>query len=248
MIVCFGENTFAQLGIGDVKRDHPFDHLPFGASESNPLDSESVEDVQCGSKFSVALDTSGRISVCGTVNGINYPILTPVKVSYPLKCVEICCGRKHILALMEGGHVLSWGVGYFGQLGHGDDSSYDNAKLIQALEPNRLGSKVVHIACGGSHSGVVTESGRVFMWGLNKQGQCGLGSKQPESVTEPRPLDPDTMGGVKVTSLVCGRNHRYAGNIFLVWIISYYSFLCRKVVRLLMFHVILNVEDEFIMN
>ena len=52
MIVCFGENTFAQLGIGDVERDNPFTHFPFGASEGNPLDSDTIDDVQCGSKFS----------------------------------------------------------------------------------------------------------------------------------------------------------------------------------------------------
>lgn len=209
MIICFGENTFGQLGIADMRRDHPYSHFPFAISKDNTLDHDTVVDVQCGSKFTVALDIAGRVSVCGTVNGINYPILAPLKISYPLNCMQISCGKKHVLALMEGGHVLSWGVGYFGQLGHGDDSSYDNAKLIQALEPNRLSSTVIQVACGGSHSGVVTDSGRVFTWGLNKQGQCGLGSKQPESVTEPRPLDPETMSGVKVTSLVCGRNHRY---------------------------------------
>ena len=208
MIVCFGENTFAQLGIGDVKRDQPYSHYPFGCSSEGSLNYDTVDDIQCGSKFTMVLETSGKVSACGTVNGINYPTLTPVKCSYPLKCIQLSCGRKHILALMEGGHVLSWGVGYFGQLGHGDDSRDDDAKLIQALEPNRLGSKVIQVACGGSHSGAVTDSGRVFMWGLNKQGQCGLGSKQPESVAEPRPLDPEVMSGIKAVSLVCGRNHR----------------------------------------
>jgi alpha-tubulin suppressor-like RCC1 family protein len=44
------------------------------------------------------------------------------------------------------------------------------------------------------------------MWGLNKQGQCGLGSKEAESVAEPHPLDL-TMKSIKAISLVCGRNH-----------------------------------------
>lgn len=107
---------------------------------------------------------------------------------------------------MDGGFVLSWGVGYFGQLGHGDDSSWDSPKMIQALEPAKLGSRVTQVVCGGSHSGVLTESGRVFMWGLNKNGQLGLGIKV-DSVAEPRPVDWAEMGSNKASALVCGRSH-----------------------------------------
>mmetsp|Transcript_22585 Transcript_22585/g.21799 ORF Transcript_22585/g.21799 Transcript_22585/m.21799 type:complete len:482 (-) Transcript_22585:334-1779(-) len=210
MILCVGENTFGQLGNGNqIIREQPCRPSQFGLvseDKTQPLDHDTVQDVQCGSKFSVILHINGNISLCGSINGINFPLISPVKISYPLKCIQIACGNKHVLALMEGGHVLSWGVGYFGQLGFGDNCCYDNAKLIQALEPNRLGCKVVQIACGGSHSGVVTERGTVFMWGLNKQGQCGLGSKEVESVSEPSPLD-SSMKSVKVRSLVCGRNH-----------------------------------------
>ena len=91
---------------------------------------------------------------------------------------------------------MSWGTGYFGQLGHGDDSSWDSPRMIQALEPRRLGggsngSRVTAVACGGSHSGALTDSGRVFMWGLNRGGQCGVASSKgkSDSILEPRPVD-----------------------------------------------------------
>jgi len=115
----------------------------------------------------------------------------------------------------------------FDQLGHGNDESYDTPELIKQLEPSAIGSRVTKVACGGSHSGVVTEDGRVFMFGLNKQGQCGVGknngssSDNKESIMEPRPVDFSgilpvdgatmrkrmTRCDVKVTMLVCGRNH-----------------------------------------
>jgi alpha-tubulin suppressor-like RCC1 family protein len=111
----------------------------------------------------MVLGKNGKFSMCGTLNGIVTPLLTSVEVMYPLRCIQVACGRKHILALMEGGFVLSWGTGYFGQLGHGDDSSWDSPKMISALEPSKIGSRIVQIACGGSHSGALTDSGRIFM-------------------------------------------------------------------------------------
>jgi len=89
------------------------------------------------------------------------------------------------------GLVLSWGCGYFGQLGHGDDASYHAPRVVQRLEPRRLGGehgRVVRIAAGGSHTMALTErSGAVFSWGFNRFGQCGNGTRG-NSVSEPKPV------------------------------------------------------------
>ncbi|CAM9112086.1 unnamed protein product, partial [Ectocarpus fasciculatus] len=165
-------------------------------------------DIQCGSNFTAVLDENGQVHVCGSVNGTIMPRLLRAKLSYPIRCTQVACGRKHIVALGENGFVLSWGTGHFGQLGHGDDSNYDNPKLISSLEPRRIGSRVIRVACGGSHSGVVTNSGMVFMWGLNRAGQTGTSSKL-DAVVDPQPIDTsDVHGGTMLaTELVCGRNH-----------------------------------------
>lgn len=115
---------------------------------------------------------------------------------------------------------MSWGVGYFGQLGHGDDSSWENPRMVSALDPRRLGATVISVACGGSHSGAITESNKVFMWGLNRGGQCGTNSKA-DSILEPKPIDSTELtASMKISSLVCGRNHTAAltslGRVF-VW-------------------------------
>lgn len=44
------------------------------------------------------------------------------------------------------------------------------------------------MACGGYHSAVVTDAGRVFSWGFNRYGQCGNGSKE-NTVPEPSLVD-----------------------------------------------------------
>ena len=140
------------------------------------------------------------------LNGMTMPVLSPVEIIYPLRCIQIACGRKHILALLDGGCVASWGTGYFGQLGHGDDSSWDTPRMINSLEPTTVGSKITQIVCGGSHSGALSERGQVFMWGLNRNGQCGIAAKA-DSILEPRPVDMSGLDGQQATSIVCGRNH-----------------------------------------
>lgn len=43
------------------------------------------------------------------------------------------------------GFVMTWGTGYFGQLGHGDNASYRHPKLLRRLDPHRLGERVTQV-------------------------------------------------------------------------------------------------------
>lgn len=52
-----------------------------------------------------------QVHVCGSVNGTIMPRLLRAKLSYPIRCTQVACGRKHIVALGENGFVLSWGTG-----------------------------------------------------------------------------------------------------------------------------------------
>jgi len=207
MILCTGSNYFGQLGIGSTKsRDSA--HLPisFGCSEQIELDPSEVEDIQCGGQFTVVRSKDGTLSACGTFNGAVYPLITPISISIPLKCVQVSCGRKHIVALLERHIVISWGNGCFGQLGHGDDRSLDSPRIISFLQPARLGANVRSVVCGGSHSGVVTDVGAVYMWGLNRKGQCG--QEDVDYSLEPRMIYGITTDASDYPSTIaCGRNH-----------------------------------------
>ena len=225
MIFATGSNFFGQLGTGSRVRESLYSPTPFGSPDEQGVDEEKVQDIQCGSQFTVVLYKNGTLQFTGSINGTVNQVLTPIEIALPVKCIQAACGRRHVLLLMDKGVVMSWGIGYFGQLGHGDDSSWDSPRIISALEPRRLGSRVTAVACGGNHSGALTESGRVFMWGLNRGGQCGQASKS-DSVLEPRPIDTSQLqtgpgrGAVNIGSLVCGRNHSAAlsvqGRVF-VW-------------------------------
>ncbi|XP_062833246.1 X-linked retinitis pigmentosa GTPase regulator isoform X1 [Anolis carolinensis] len=63
--------------------------------------------------------------------------------------------------------------------------------------------KPLHISCGDEHTSVVTENGKLYMFGSNNWGQLGFGSKN--AVNKPtcvKALKPE-----KVKLAACGRNH-----------------------------------------
>jgi alpha-tubulin suppressor-like RCC1 family protein len=69
--------------------------------------------------------------------------------------------------------LYSWGAGYHGQLG------INIYRKKCKLEPALLEFKepVVQVACGGFHTLVLTDTGRVFAWGDGTRGQLGSGEK-----------------------------------------------------------------------
>ena len=64
--------------------------------------------------------------------------------------------------------VYVWGRGEYGRLGLGDrtGSSKLRPQRVKSLE----GHRVVEGSCGGTHTIVVTDEGRCFIWG-----RCGEG-------------------------------------------------------------------------
>lgn len=200
-----GSNYFGQLG---VQRDTPSNvPVPLSLVAEEDEQQQQLRDVQCGGQFTVALTQQGHLYLSGTMHGVVFPAPQRVELQLPIRATQVACGRKHILALLEGGFVVSWGTGYFGQLGHDDDASLHSPKMITDLEPRVLGAQVVKVACGGSHSAALTDTGRLFMWGLNKNGQCGVNVKQ-DSLVRPCPTSTSNLlPDEQIKDVVCGRNH-----------------------------------------
>lgn len=203
-LYCLGSNYFGQLGLSKdgsdyIKRTHIIS--PF------PLNCDRIKHICCGSTFTVVVLMDGTIHMTGTLNGVVNPVLTQITVSYSLSCTQVAAGRKHVLALMQGGFVLSWGMGYFGQLGHGDETSWEQPRLVHGLKPNELGAPVISLSSGAHHCAALTSEGRIFMWGLNRNAQCGTGTKS-DVISSPRPVDQSSL--VWATRISCGRNHTAA--------------------------------------
>ena len=65
---------------------------------------------------------------------------------------------------------IARGKGDYYRLGHGDDSHQRTPKRVLGALATE---KVIDVACGSLHCVVATESGKVFAWGDNDEGQIG---------------------------------------------------------------------------
>ncbi|XP_029168900.1 RCC1 and BTB domain-containing protein 1-like [Nylanderia fulva] len=85
--------------------------------------------------------------------------------------VDIACGSSHCLALTEDGQVYTWGRNKCGQIGNGDCSD-ETINLPTQVELE--GRKIVHIACGKNFNMVITDTGKLYGWGNNKNSEISI--------------------------------------------------------------------------
>jgi alpha-tubulin suppressor-like RCC1 family protein len=108
-----------------------------------------------------------------------YPTIVPFQLSAPYMQLvkQVAVGEKHSCAvggLGGGGKLWCWGGNGSGQLGNGTTSDDNVPQLI-----NVLGTPVVQVACGKSHTCALLMDGNVACWGLNAYGQLGTGGSLP---------------------------------------------------------------------
>jgi len=98
---------------------------------------------------------------------------------------NMACGIDHYLALTEDGKVYSWGKNDNGQLGLGHRYVFCQRDMKPRLIP--LLDHIVQIGCGCFFSYAVDNNGNIYTWGMNCNGQLGLGDNRdrysPELVT-----------------------------------------------------------------
>ncbi|XP_027629415.1 alsin-like [Tupaia chinensis] len=124
--------------------------------------------------------------------------------------LQAALGVKHGILLTEDGEVYS-----FGTLPWRSESA-EICPSSPILENALVGQYVVTVATGSFHSGAVTESGVVYMWGKNAAGQCAVANQQ--YVPEPNPVsisDSETspLLAVRILQLACGEEHTLALSI-----------------------------------
>jgi alpha-tubulin suppressor-like RCC1 family protein len=130
---------------------------------------------------------------------------TPVAVSSLSGVTAVAAGRVDSMALLEGGTVMAWGNGSFGQLGDGSTENSDVAVAVCAAGEtapcaNHL-SGVRAIAAGSDHNLALLENGTVVAWGA---GALGNGTTEVSDV----PLAVKELSGVR--AIAGGENHSLA--------------------------------------
>lgn len=113
---------------------------------------------------------------------------------------QVACGAEYTVAVsgLEK-QLYSWGWGDFGRLGTGDCRDV----FIPYPLPAMAGKTVVSVACGDTHTLVATDTGELWSFGRNQNGQLGLGSIQDS-------LSPQLVAalqGKRVMRVACGAEH-----------------------------------------
>ncbi|OWZ16113.1 Regulator of chromosome condensation (RCC1) [Phytophthora megakarya] len=135
-------------------------------------------------------------------------------VAFPregMKCTYVTCGAAHTLAICGPHELYSFGWNSDGQLGVGDcrDRSVPTRVVYFDAVQQPGGSElppltIASVAAGKNHSLASSPDGRLFAWGNDEMGQCGL-SSCPQIYTLPHLVT--SMVGLRVTQLAAGEAH-----------------------------------------
>ena len=177
-----------------------------------------------GDRHSVFIDGEGRLSSCGTaaegeeeeedeealpgllghgegVTRLNTPTRLPSTLGGE-RAVSVSAAWHHSLALTADGAVWSWGNGYHGRLGHGDNQAQLLPKKIEAF----TGQRVVAVSAGSDHSLALTADGAVWSWGSGAVGKLGHGDTQDQLL----PKKVEAFAGRRVVAVSAGQHHSLA--------------------------------------
>ena len=136
--------------------------------------------ISFGKQHSCFIDDSGAAWLCGGNQhgqlGLGHKNLLTLfqKIDIPnSRALSVSCGGNHTAILCQDGSVWMCGDNEYGQLGLGHKSVSDLVSFQKLVGIPSL----ITISSGGYHTAGVSQDGSVWMCGLNKDGQLGLGHK-----------------------------------------------------------------------
>lgn len=196
-----GEGTNGRLGLGHSNNVSSPQQVPV----INQYIVKKVA-VHSGGKHAMAITLDGKIfswgeGEDGKLGHGNRLTLEKPKMIETLKTKrirDIACGSAHSAAITSQGELYTWGLGEYGRLGHGDESTLLKPKLVQKL----VGQRVVQVACGSRDAQTLclTEDGTVYSWGDGDFGKLGRGGSDGCKV----PMPIDRLNGLGIVQIECG--------------------------------------------
>ena len=180
-LYCWGKGINGELG-RDVFLGS---NTPTAVNMSN-FGTESVKQVVAGDKFTCAStvegtafcwgsNATGRTGV-GSVSGkTQYP--TKVKGFNGKKIESISAGDSHACAVISGGQeVYCWGKNNKGQIGNATFGYRNIASRAFGSSILSGGKTVKNVYAGGEFTCMVLNTGEIYCWGDNSNGQMGSGA------------------------------------------------------------------------
>ncbi|RXM32675.1 X-linked retinitis pigmentosa GTPase regulator [Acipenser ruthenus] len=169
----WGDNSEGQIGLGN--ESHVC--VPHEVDVGKP-----VTWVSCGYYHSALVTADGELYTFGESDHgklglppeqLNNNRVPQLVQGISAQVTRVVCGGGHTVALTDD-DVYTFGLGQFGQLGHGT-FTFESA-LPKAVKHFRK-RKVSHIACGENHTAVITDNGLLYTFGDGRHGKLGLGDE-----------------------------------------------------------------------
>ncbi|KAF4528876.1 hypothetical protein B566_EDAN017097 [Ephemera danica] len=207
-VYAMGSNSAGCLGFGDLQSSlHPRKVESLCGKGLTGFSYGSGPHVVAISASSGEVYSWGHNGYCEIGNGSASQCPQPTLVASALsgrRVTQVACGSHHTLVLTAEGEVYAWGQNNCGQIGSGINNTNTGSprKVAAAIG----GRKAVAVACGQACSMAVLDSGEVYGWGYNGNGQLGLG----HNVNQMNPCRISGLQGVVVTKLECGYSHSLA--------------------------------------
>lgn len=169
-VLCWGKNTYGQLGNG-ARVDSPRLSKVRGLA--------NVKQVEVGRNFSCGLRSNGTVMCWGNNedgelgNGRggspSVMSLSPVAVRGIKNARQLSLGEYHGCALTSDAKVKCWGNAENGQISDDTQRVFASPMTIDRIGP------IKQVASGANHVCALERSGKVKCWGRNTEGQLGDG-------------------------------------------------------------------------
>ncbi|KAL6880170.1 hypothetical protein ACP4OV_011735 [Aristida adscensionis] len=190
-VFSWGSGTNYQLGTGNA-------HIQKLPCKVDALHGSYVKTVAASKFHSVAVSSDGELYTWGFGRGgrLGHPdihsgqttaVITPRQVTVGLgrKRVHVVAAAKHHTVIAtDAGELFTWGSNREGQLGYPSVDTQPTPRRVSSLKP-----RIIAVAAANKHSAAVAETGEVFTWGCNKEGQLGYGTSNSASNCIPRMVE-----------------------------------------------------------
>jgi len=193
----WGEYRSGQLGLGLTRFDPELEWeagVPWPCLLEKLPSVDNVWTVSAGGRHTLFTTGKGRVFATGSnkygqlglANG-NQCLLEPHEVSRRLKtdgravcsrcdgrckAVQVAAGGSHSMILTSCGAVFTAGANAYGQLG---TEQMERLSAVFTQVHALAGMRVAAVSAGTEHSGAITDSGDVYLWGRGEWGNLGSG-------------------------------------------------------------------------
>jgi len=203
----WGGNAQGRLGLGDTNQRTTPVQLPTAG-----ISGSEWTTISAGDAHTLAIRDSGELYVWGNgANGrlgLNDPTQRTTPVQLPTagisgsEWIVASGGNAHTLAIRDDGSMWAWGNNSAGRLGLGD--SIQRNVPYEVLTTNVSGGEWVAVSAGNTNTIALRDSGELYVWGANAQGQLGLGDNVTR--TSPTVVPTTDISGDEWIALSRGAN------------------------------------------